>query len=91
MALPKKSIVTRDLEHCIFCKRPADDTHHVFGGSNRQASDKWDIVVPVCRGCHERVHHDIYCDRMLKQKAQTKFEEMYGHDKYMSVIGRNYL
>ena len=91
MALPTKSVVTKDLENCIFCKRPADDTHHVFEGRNKQASDKWNIVVPVCRYCHERIHHDINVNLALKKKAQTEFEKQYGHDTFMSVIGKNYL
>jgi hypothetical protein len=45
---------------CAFCRAPADDAHHIIGagmgGMGMKAPD-W-AVMPLCRGCHTRMHHD---------------------------------
>jgi hypothetical protein len=37
------------------------------------------------------VHFNKDLDRKLKQETQEKFEELYGHDKFIEVFGRNYI
>lgn len=68
------------------------DRHHVFAGNRRKASEKW--------GCWCWLRHDIHMelhdrnkalDKMLRRTCQEKFEELYGHEKFMEVFGKNYL
>ena len=68
------------------------DKHHVFHGSRRKAADRW--------GCWVWLHHDVHMDlhqrntaldRQLKALCQKRFEELYGHEKFMAVFGKNYL
>lgn len=37
------------------------------------------------------VHFNKELDRKLKVLTQEKFEEKYGHEKFMQVFGKNYL
>lgn len=68
------------------------DRHHVIGGSRRSKAEKW--------GCWVWLRHDVHMDlherdqgmsRILKATCQKRFEELYGHDKWMSEFGKNYL
>lgn len=41
------------------------------------------------------VHMDLHgrntaLDRQLKAMCQERFEELYGHEKFMAVFGKNY-
>lgn len=69
--------------------------HHVFAGSRRKASEDWGCWVWLRGDWHNLapygVHHDAALDRRLKQETQTRFESLYGHDKFMQVFGKNYL
>lgn len=46
---------------CCGCGAPADDPHHIvsvgFKGMGTKVPDYW--VIPLCRGCHDRLHHDV--------------------------------
>lgn len=37
------------------------------------------------------VHFDTVLDRDIKMGTQKMFEGRYGHDKWMEIVGRNYL
>lgn len=80
---------------CPIClQNEAHDTHHIFQGARRKVSDKYKDIctVKLCRSCHRLIHDgklDAF-DLMLKQKAQKKFEDLYGHEKWMKEFRRNY-
>lgn len=68
------------------------DCHHCFHGPLRKPADEW--------GCWVWLHHDIHMelhsrntalDHQLQQMCQERFEELYGHEKFMEVFGKNYL
>ena len=92
-----KSIVARDMERCFVC----GDTQHLhihevfFGTANRKKSIEWGLYVPLCPEHHNMsnkgVHFNKTLDTKLKKYAQKKFEEKHGHEKFMEVIGKNYL
>lgn len=69
--------------------------HHIFGGSLRAASEKWGCWVYLRADWHNcsnyGVHFDPELSLMLKRECQQKFEELYGHDKFMEVFIKNYL
>lgn len=71
------------------------EKHHVFGGPNRKASEKFGMVADLCHWCHNEppngVHHNRENDLKLKREYQAMFEDQYGHDAFMEVFGRNYL
>ena len=91
-----KSILTDNMERCFFCGRPKEHIHEVFYGTdNRQKSIQWGCYIPLCLAHHtgskNSVHRNHALDMQLKQITQTKFEEMYGHDKFMEVFHKSYL
>lgn len=70
--------------------------HHViYGTANRRKSDKYGLTVwlrPEWHTGQTGVHGgNKELDLKLKQLAQTEFEKVYGHEKWMNVFGRNYL
>lgn len=78
------SIMTCDMEHCYVCGQPAREIHHVMHGADKKLSEELGLMVPLCRKCHERVHHvGGEYDRILKVEAQRAY--------LIEVFGRCYL
>ena len=68
------SILTDDYENCFVCGRPATDWHHCLHGSSKKQSEADGLMVPLCRECHNKVHHSGgELDRILKQDAQRAY------------------
>lgn len=69
--------------------------HHIFGGSRRKASEKWGCYIWLRGDWHNLapygVHNDSEFDKELKRLCQRKFEEKYGHEKFMEAFGKSYL
>ncbi len=85
-----------DFPRCYFCGSVMQlERHHcLFGIANRQKADKYGLWVYLCAEHHRGqfgVHHCKERARELQSLAQIKFEEKYGHDKFMAEFGRNYL
>lgn len=91
-----KSIIQSE-KRCFICGTTSDlECHHcIHGTANRKNADKYGLKVWLCHkhhtGSNESVHHDSEIDLQFKRLAQKTFEAKYGHDKYMSVFGKNYL
>ena len=61
MKAPKHLAQVRKLPCCVCGAAAPSDPHHLrssaFGrGMGRKSGDEW--VVPLCRGCHNRVHEE---------------------------------
>ena len=70
------------------------ERHHVFPGPNRKISEKYGMVEDLCPDCHRGdngIHFNKEMMLRYKQKHQRLFEEKYGHEMFMQLIGRNYL
>lgn len=95
MSLLEKSIITDSVDTCFICGSYGKlDCHHVMNKADRKNSTKYGLVVPLCRECHignNGVHMNRERNDALKRIAQTKFEQKYSHDEWMSIFGRNYL
>lgn len=70
--------------------------HHVFKGTaNRKLSEQYGLWVWLRADWHNLadygVHFNKELDRKLKVLAQEKFEEKYGHNKFMEVFKKNYI
>ena len=91
-----KSIIQTEKE-CWLCKTTQNlHKHHIFfGTANRRVSEEWGCWCWLCyehhNGTSRGVHFNIGLDRLIKQEAQRRFEALYGHEKFMRIIGRNYL
>lgn len=64
--------------------------HHCIFGRFRKLSDKYGLIVPLCRECHERIHKDAKKALMLKQIAQGAFEQKYGEGEFRRIFGINF-
>lgn len=72
------SIMTDDMRSCYVCGAKAVDYHHVMHGPDKKLSEKYGLMVPLCRDCHNKVHHEGgELDRILKQDAQRAFIRKY--------------
>lgn len=92
----RKSILCdNDIPRCYFCGTAVQlERHHCLFGVQRRKADKFGLWVYLCvehhRGrfgvhqCHERA-------RELQALAQIRFEEIYGHDRFMAEFKKNYL
>lgn len=79
-----KSILTDDPLSCYVCGAMATDMHHVFHGANKKISEDTGCMVPLCRSCHNKVHHNGgELDWELKADAQRAY--------LIKVFGRCYL
>lgn len=70
--------------------------HHIFGGHKfRKLAEHYGLWCYLCDPHHEHspkaVHLNAEVSNDLKQRAQRKFEEIHGHDKWMEEFGKNYL
>ena len=97
-----KSIMQEDVTHCYICGRNgyADrlEWHHVFGGSNRDNSEDFGLVVHICgERCHrngkESVHRNAKVDRALKAAAQECAMVRYGLtvEQFRKIFRKSYL
>lgn len=89
-----KSIIQTD-KKCFVCGKRDVHKHHIYFGAFRKPSEKWGCWCYLCPRHHnmsdEGVHFNKPLDIYLKRYAQTKFEELYGHEEFMNVFKINYL
>lgn len=72
------SIMTDNYFTCYKCGQRATEWHHCMHGPDKRLSELHGLMVPLCRSCHEKVHHvgGDY-DKELKQDAQRAFIRKY--------------
>lgn len=70
------------------------EEHHIFYGPLRRKSELYGLKVWLRHELHrgdDGMHFNKELDLILKRMAQQRFEEVYGHQKFMEEFGRNYL
>lgn len=88
-----KSKVTNYTDNCIFCGRPATEEHHlIFGTYGRSFSDKYGLIIPVCRICHrsseflcDQIHDNARAEDLSKMLGQAIWEKNYYRDLYQNM------
>lgn len=90
-----KSIIQNEKE-CFITKSKINlHKHHIFMGPFRKKSEQYGCYVYLRADWHNMsdygVHFNRNLDLRLKRIAQRKFEELYGHEKFMEVFKINYL
>lgn len=77
---------------CYFCGNPNTEIHHlIFGRGLRELSDKYGLVVPLCRDCHNELHHNKVMMAWSRAEGQRRFEAEHGREEFMRIFGKNYL
>lgn len=86
------SILQKDKECFVTGATRGLDKHHIWGGARRSKSEKY--------GCWVWLAHDVHMDLhernqelsyQLKALCQKRFEEIWSHEKFMAVFGKNYI
>lgn len=89
------SIVVDDMEHCYICGSTQVQVHHIFGGPDRDAADKYHLVIALCRKHHTDapmgVHHNTELMKALHRKGQQAFESHYRDLNFSEIFRKNYL
>ena len=92
-----KSIFEGDTpEKCYICGAYGHtDEHHVFGGPCRKTSDRYGLVVHLCRDCHSLIHDSVNGGNLklyLHQRGQMIYEERFGNRAaFIQEFIRSYL
>lgn len=91
-----KSILTDDMEHCMFTGSPVVERHHVFGAYNRERSEKYGFVAPLRPDLHPNGAmvgaYGKEVDRELKVRCQRYYEEHIGtRQQFIDEFGRSWL
>ena len=78
------SIVQGNREGCYICGAVPTERHHIFGGSNRDLSEKYGLTVDLCPYHHRDskggAHFNPVLMEMLKKKGREAFEREYELD-----------
>lgn len=72
------------------------ESHHCFGASNRDNSEKYGLKVWLRHDWHNEppmgAHHNADTMQMLHEVGQRAFEEKHGNrEEFVNIFGRNYL
>ena len=86
-----ESVIDKYDGRCALCRCTTIQLHHVFGGSNRPASTKYGMVVPLCPYHHELIHRDAELMKKMRQKFQKEFEQTHTREEFMKIFHKNYL
>ena len=96
MAKKLFSVLTDDLDHCVFTGCAPVERHHVFGAANRKKSELRGFIAPLRPDLHPNgVFAGKYAkavDIKLKTMCQEYYETHYGtREDFIREFGRNYL
>ena len=88
-------ITMQDTKECYVTGRTDVEEHHCIYGKNHKNADIYGLTVWLVAEYHRGIYGvhngNTALDTELKQLAQRKFEEVYGHEKWMNEFERNYL
>ena len=81
---------------CELCGQTTDriERHHLIGGTaNRRLSEKYGLVMYLCRECHYKAHHDNDTRLLLHRYGEKMFlrDQNATVDDFIAVFGKNYL
>ena len=93
--MARESILVGDMGTCMVCGSPYVHTHHVFNASDKEWSEKFGLLVPLCykhhNGSDEGVHFNKEFRKKLQKYAQERFQEEYPELKFNDYFRKNYL
>lgn len=90
------SVLTDDMDHCMFTGTAPVERHHVFGGPNKWRSEKYGFIAPLRPDLHPngvfagKQAKDV--DMRLKKMCQTYYEANYGtREQFIKEFGKSHL
>ncbi len=90
------SVFTSDMDHCYFTGTTPVERHHIFGGSQRAASEKYGFIMPLRPDMHpngaQSGANAAEIDLKLKRMAQEYFEANCGtREEFRRIFIKSYL
>lgn len=90
-----KSIIQQNKE-CYFCKTTLNlHKHHIYGGANRDISEKNGFWVYLCEAHHDMSDNSVHFNKDMRETLQKDCQRIYCEDhtigEFRKLIGRNYL
>lgn len=90
------SVLTDDMDVCMFTDCTRVERHHVFGGSRKKACEKYGFIAPLRPDLHPNGvfagQASKLVDIELKQRCQRYYEENYGtREEFRIEFGKSYL
>jgi hypothetical protein len=68
-------MITKHENLCLICSAPAVDRHHCLKGvKQRRLADEDDLLIPLCRSCHEQVHKRKELNVLVEIIGQLSWE-----------------
>ena len=99
--IKEQNFITEYSKYCAFCGTPTTEFHHLcFGGANRRLSDDDNLVLPICRECHNEIHGIPIASKLSKMLGQAFFELnenahkgdiLNAREKFRKRYGKSYL
>ena len=90
------SVLTDNMDVCMFTGSAPVERHHVYGGTNRGRSEKYGYIAPLRPDLHPNgasvgeLGKDV--DLVLKQRCQRHYEEFHGaREDFIKEFGRSWL
>lgn len=84
----------REKRPCELCEKwDYLDRHHIFEGSLRKKSEKYNCVINICRECHDKIHRHPLDYLQIKRESQKELMEQmhWTMDDWHREFGKNYL
>lgn len=82
-------------DHCFLCGSYTWlESHHVFPGPFRHASDVYGYKVTLCHYCHNEpggVHSNKKKRNQLKRMAQKEYEKTHTREQFIAEFGKSYM
>lgn len=96
MAKRLTSVLTDDMDVCMFTGYAPVERHHVFGGAYKERSEIRGFIAPLRPDLHPNGAHAgqsaKVVDTRLKQMCQEYYEEHYGtREQFREEFGKSYL
>ena len=90
------SVLTDDMDVCMFTGASPVERHHIFGGANKKRSEKYGFIAPLRPDLHP---NGVFAgkdakevDLRLKTMAQTYYEEHHGtREEFIKEFGKSWL
>lgn len=95
--MAKFSILTDDLHTCMMKNSKCMgriERHHCMNGADRDKSDKYGLIAPLCTGHHTLLPDAVHKSRAsmdhFRAKSHIAFDKHYPELDWLRVFGRNY-
>lgn len=82
------------LTECEVCGKTTNcEKHHVFGGTSRKISEKYNATSWLCPSCHRAFHNHPSVFLWLREKTQARvmFEQGWTVDEWREHFFKSYL